>query len=58
MYHSTSFQYYKLKFGFRPIMAAWQLDKLNFTFKREKMLISATNIVLPTYLNIKWETVG
>ena len=39
-------------------MAAWQLDKLNLIFKRERMEISATDIVLPRYLDLKWESVG
>ena len=51
-------QYFKLKYGFQPILGAWQLDKLNLIFKREEMKISATEIILPSYLSIKWETVG
>ena len=53
-----TFQYFKLKYGFQPVLGAWQLDKLNLIFKREEMKISATEIILPSYLDIKWETVG
>ena len=53
-----AFQYFKLKYGFQPVLGAWQLDKLNLIFKREEMKISATEIILPSYLDIKWETVG
>ena len=51
-------QYFKLKYGFRPILAEWQLGKLDLIFKREEMNISAANIILPNFLDIKWETVG
>ena len=39
-------------------MSSTQLDKVNLIFKREKMEISAADIVLPSYLDLKWETVG
>ena len=52
------FQFFKLKHGFEPIMSSTQLNKLNLIFKREKMEISAADIVLPSYLDLKWETVG
>ena len=55
---NDTLQYFKLKYGFQPILGAWQLDKLNLIFKREEMKISATEIILPSYLSIKWETVG
>ena len=31
---------------------------MNLIFKREEMKIAATEIILPSYLAIKWETVG
>ena len=58
MFLEIIFQYFKLKYGFQPVLGAWQLDKLNLIFKREEMKISATEIILPSYLEIKWETVG
>ena len=39
-------------------MASSQLDKLDLIFKREKMSISATDIVVPSFLDLKWESVG
>ena len=51
-------QYFNLKYGFRPILGEWQLGKLDLIFKREELKISAANIILPNFLDIKWETVG
>ena len=51
-------QYFKIKYGFRPILADWQLDKIKSIFKIENLEIQATEIILPSYLQIKWETVG
>merc|ERR1719510_216854 len=48
----SSLMYFKMKYGFHPILAAWQLDKI------EKLQIQATEIILPSSLQIKWETVG
>ena len=39
-------------------MAAWQLDKIKLIFKIEKLHIQATEIILPSSFEIKWETVG
>ena len=51
-------QYFKIKYGFHPILEAWQLDKIKSIFKTENLEIQATEIILPSYLQIKWETVG
>ena len=51
-------QYFKIKYGFHPILADWQLDKIKLIFKMEKLQIQATEIVLPSSLEIKWESVG
>ena len=51
-------QYFKLKYGFHPILAAWQLDKLKLIFKMDELQIQATQINLPNSLQIIWERVG
>ena len=52
------FQYFKLKYGFHPILADWQLDKLKLIFKIENLQIQPSEIMLPGFMEIKWETVG
>ena len=58
LYYIIISQYFKIKYGFHPILAAWQLDKIKLIFKTENLKIQATEIILPSYLQIIWETVG
>ena len=51
-------KYFKIKYGFHPILADWQLEKIRLIFKIERLKIQATEIVLPSYLRINWESVG
>ena len=39
-------------------MAAWQFDKIKLIFKMENLKIQATEIILPSSLQINWESVG
>ena len=52
------FQYFKIKYGFHPILAAWQLDKIKLIFKIEKLQIQAKEIIMPSTTQIEWESVG
>lgn len=50
------FYFFKFKYGFEPVLASWQLEKLSLIFKREEMKISVNNNKLPS--NDNWECVG
>jgi len=52
----SSLMFFKFKYGFRPVLASWQLDKLNLIFKREEMKISVNSSKMPSYAY--WEGVG
>ena len=51
-------QYFKIKYGFHPVMAAWQLDKIKLIFKIEKLQIKPKEIMMPNSMQIEWESVG
>ena len=51
-------KYFKIKYGFHPVLEAWQLNKIKLIFKLENLKIQATELALPSSIKIQWESVG
>jgi len=54
----ASLMYFQIKYGFHGVMQKWQLDRIYTMFKKETLRILPTNILAPSFLDIRWEGVG
>ena len=58
MFAYSTLVYFKLKYGFQPLLKDEQLQRLYSVFKKEKLMIKPGTITIPSYLVINWEKVA